>query len=115
MKKDLEILAKYENWFYTATKCDYIRALWESDFNILVPIYEKWTGSKANINNGCSKCKLDFIKKLGKLYYKNKEEYEIRQTKENISQTQNETRSEGEDRVYSKRNSRGKKQSSNKK
>lgn len=115
MEKDLEILSKYENWFYTAIKADYIRALWETDMNLMISIYEKWTGEKIKVCPTCAKSKLNFVKKLGKLYYKNKEEYEIRKTKENISQTQNETRSEGEDRVYSKRNSRGKKQSSNKK
>lgn len=73
MKNDLQILSKYENWFYSAVYCDYIRALWDSDMAILVPIYEKWTGQKTNMNNACAKCKLDFMKRFGKLYYKNKE------------------------------------------
>ena len=114
MEKDLEILSKYENWFYTAIYSDYIRALWEKDFEVLAPIYEKWTGLKANLNGSCGKCKLTFIKKLGKLYYKNKEEYEIRKAKEDISTQKNETRSEGKNRICGKANSRGKKQSNNK-
>lgn len=75
MKNDLEILSKYESWFYTAVNSDYIRALWKDDFDVLVPIYEKWTNTKSDVTMNCSKCKLSFIKKLGKLYYKNKEEY----------------------------------------
>lgn len=73
MKNDLEILSKYESWFRTAVNCDYIRALWESDFKILVPIYEKWTGRNPKLNNTCGKCKLNFMKEFGKLYFKNKE------------------------------------------
>lgn len=76
MEKDLEILKKYENWFYTAVYADYIRALWKDDFEVLIPIYEKWSGRKTNINTSCGKCKLIFLKKLGELYFKNKEEYE---------------------------------------
>lgn len=76
MQKEIEILAKYEPWFHSAVYADYMRALWQSDFDILIPIYEKWTGVKADGNMTCSKCKLNFIRKLGKLYYKNKEEYE---------------------------------------
>lgn len=76
MEKDLQILQKYESWFHSAIYSDYIRALWKSDFDVLIPIYEKWTNIKVDTNFSCGKCKLNLIKKLGKLYYKNKEEYE---------------------------------------
>lgn len=115
MEKDLEILSKYENWFYTAVKSDYIRALWKTDFDVLIPIYEKWTGLKSNINTTCGRCKLTFMKRFGELYFKNKEEYEIRKTEKNISSQTNETRGEGEDRILCKKNSRGKKSNDNKK
>lgn len=46
MKEDLQILSKYESWFHSAVYCDYIRALWDSDMAILVPIFEKWTDRK---------------------------------------------------------------------
>ena len=82
MLSDLEILSKYESWFYTAVNSDYIRALWKNDFEILVPIYEKWTNTKLNLNMSCGKCRLAFIQKLGKLYYKNKEEYESKSNSE---------------------------------
>lgn len=76
MENDLKKLEKYESWFLCAIKSDYTKALWKSDFDILIPIYKKWTNeSTANINFGCSTCKLNFIKKLGKIYFKKKEEY----------------------------------------
>lgn len=96
MKEDLEILSKYENWFYTAINLDYIRALWDNDMNLLIPIYERLTGVKANVNS-CGKCKLNFMKKLGKLYYK------IIENGENIEQ-----RSEGQSKVCSRTNSKRK-------
>lgn len=102
MKNDLEVLAKYESYFYSATQADYIRALWDSDFAILIPIYEKWTGTKSNVNKQCGKCKLDFMKKFGKLYFNNKEKMEIEDGKNT------ERRIENESEICSKINSRGK-------
>lgn len=107
MEKDLEQLSKYENWFYTSIRCDYIRALWKSDFDILIPIYEKWTNTKPRINTSCGKCVLDFIKRLGKLYYKNKEEYMKIEDGKNTEQ-----RSKGQSEVCSRINSK-RKQSKN--
>lgn len=103
MKNDLQILSKYENWFYSAVYCDYIRALWDSDMTILVPIYEKWTGQKTNMNNACAKCKLDFMKRFGKLYYKNKEENITIEDGKNTEQ-----RSEGKGEVCSRTDSKRK-------
>lgn len=75
MCKDLKILSEYESFFYTAVNSDYVRALWKSDFEILIPIYEKWTNTKADVNvNGCGTCKLKFMKKLGTLYFQKKEQ-----------------------------------------
>ena len=75
MKNKLEILSNYENNFYTAIHSDYSRALWRNDFEVMLPIYEEWTGKQEYLNQNCSKCKLSFLKRLGKLYFKNKEEY----------------------------------------
>lgn len=74
--KELELLKKYEEWFNTAINYDYISALWDGDFKILIPIYEKWIGKKEKINTKCGSCRLDFMKQLGKVYFKKLEEYE---------------------------------------
>lgn len=102
MKNDLEVLAKYESWFKSALYCDYIRALWERDFAVLIPIYEKWTGKKSNVNKQCGKCKLEFMKKFGKLYFNNKEKMELEDGKNT------ERRIEDESKICSEINSRGK-------
>jgi hypothetical protein len=75
MKKELKTLEKYENHFRTAIKFDYYTALWQADFDIIVPIYRKWTKDNNKIILSCGKCRLDFIKKMGELYFKNKEIY----------------------------------------
>lgn len=81
MENDIEQLKKYESWFHSAIEYDYMRALWDSDMKILVPIYEKWTNSKFDGNSKCSKCKLKLIKELGKLYYKKIECYDESKTR----------------------------------
>ena len=105
MIKDIEALAKYESYFYSATKADYIRALWDSDFAILIPIYEKWTGQKSNVNKQCGKCKLEFMKKFGKLYFKNKEELKLKEDAK-----VNKQGNQGKDKVCSGQNSKRSKQ-----
>lgn len=93
MINDLDILKKYENHFRSAINSNYCRAIWKSDIDVLVSIYTKWTNTKPNLNMSCSKCKLDFIKKIGKLYYTKLEEYEksktnkTREKKKNIKTT----------------------------
>lgn len=94
MKTDLEILEHYESWFHSAIYSDYTRALWKSDFDVMLPIYVKWTGTTPNINYNCSKCKLNFVKRLGKLYYKYKEEYE-KQSEQKSGQSKEIQRNEG--------------------
>lgn len=92
MEKDLEVLKPYESNFRTAINSNYSKAIWQSDMNILIGIYYKWTNTKPSINMNCSKCKLDFIKRMGKLYFKKLEEYdEKRKIQANKEQSQQET------------------------
>lgn len=102
MKNDIQVLSKYESWFTSAVYHDYMRAIWESDIKILLPIYEKWTGNKINLSSACGKCKLEFMKKLGKLYFNNKEKIELEDGKNT------EQRSEGKGEVCSRTNSKRK-------
>jgi len=82
MKKELKALEKYENHFRTAIKFDYYTALWQSDFDIIVPIYRNRTDDNNKIILSCGKCRLDFMKKMGELYLKNKKEYGTRTSSE---------------------------------
>lgn len=101
MKTDLEILDHYESWFHSAIYSDYTKALWKSDFDVMLPIYVKWTGTTPNINYNCSKCKLNFVKRLGKLYYKYKEDYE-KQSKETEGKSERTSNGSGERNIECK-------------
>lgn len=101
MKTDLEILDHYESWFHSAIYSDYTRALWKSDFDVMLPIYVKWTGTTPNINYNCSKCKLNFVKRLGKLYYKYKEDYE-KQSKQKAREISHNGNGSGEGNIECK-------------
>lgn len=91
MKEELDKLEKYESFFRTAISSDYCRALWKDDFDVLIPIYKKWTGEEMVSNMNCGACKLKFMKKLGKLYFKYKEEYGTK-SETNQEQSEQETR-----------------------
>lgn len=65
-------LRKYESYLYTAYKADYIRSLTAPQVKELSEI-----GGEIGIpyqHNGCPKCVLNFIKKLAKPYFEQKEE-----------------------------------------
>ena len=108
MKDDLEKLEKYESWFHSAVYANYIRALWADDINIMKEIYTKWTSTEISINGSCGKCKLAFVKELGKLYYKNKEIYEREQ-----EQTSGEPRLQSNPRGTSDNRCKGERSSNN--
>lgn len=72
-EKEWEILEKYDDRFYTAVYCQYIRAIWESDLKLLLPIYERVTEGKCNVCINCSSGKLKFMTVFGKIYFEQKE------------------------------------------
>lgn len=102
MREDIERLSRYESYFNSAIHADYIRALWDSDMKLLISIYEKWVGNKYTGCITCGKAKLDFMKRLGELYFKNKE---LLMEKENGKDIERGPEEEGE--VCKQVNSRG--------
>ena len=80
MKANLfKILEKYDSYFITASKADFIRGLTTTQLNELIGvaaelgIYYK--------NNHCPKCTLEFMKKLAVPYFEHKENVEKKQAK----------------------------------
>lgn len=70
-------LRKYENYLYTSINANYIRGLSMPQVNELTAI-----GSELDIkykHNGCPKCMLEFVKKLAKPYFEQKEKLELKQ------------------------------------
>lgn len=74
-----KILEKYDSYFITASKADFIRGLTTTQLNELIGvanelgIYYK--------NNHCPKCVLEFMKKLAVPYFEHKENAEKKQAK----------------------------------
>lgn len=66
-KTDLKTLQPYESHFKTA-KLGYIRGIYHSDIQLLLPLYNK-LGYKLN-NPNCADCILVMFKKLGEAYDK---------------------------------------------
>ena len=74
-----KILEKYDSYFITASKADFIRGLTTTQLNELIAvapelgIYYK--------NNHCPKCTLTFMKQLAVPYFEHKENLEKKQAK----------------------------------
>lgn len=79
-----KILEKYDSYFLTASKADFIRGLTTTQLNELIGvanelgIYYK--------NNHCPKCTLEFMKKLAVPYFEHKENVEKKQAKKSKEQ-----------------------------
>lgn len=68
-KKELAVLEKYESYFRTALKSDYIRNLTDAQCDELLKIYERASGRKYPLCKRCGTSKLAFIKEVGKKYF----------------------------------------------
>ena len=81
MKANLfKTLEKYDSYFLTASKADFIRALTTPQLNELTAV-----GAELGIyykNNHCPKCTLEFMKKLAVPYFEHKENVEKKQAKQ---------------------------------
>lgn len=79
-----KILEKYDSYFITASKADFIRGLTTTQLNELIAI-----GNELGIyykNNHCPKCTLEFMKKLAVPYFEHKENLEKKQAKKSTVQ-----------------------------
>lgn len=80
MKANLfKTLEKYDSYFLTASKADFIRGLTTPQLDELIAV-----GAEVGVyykNNHCPKCTLDFMKKLAVPYFEHKESLEKKSTK----------------------------------
>lgn len=73
-QEEISYLSNFERNFYTAMQANFTRAITESDITKMQEIYEKETGAKLQFCKHCASGIVPFLQKLGKLYYKAKEE-----------------------------------------
>lgn len=75
-KDQMEVLAKYEPYFHTATKANYTRNPGRAGLTEMHRIFKSATGSAISLNTGCGHCIYSLVKAVAVAYYKDKEELE---------------------------------------
>ena len=78
-KKELAVLEKYETYFRSTLKHNYIRNLTDTQCDELLKIYERANnGKKYPLCKRCGTSKLAFVKEVGKKYFQQtKQDIEI--------------------------------------
>ena len=81
-KEQVEALAKYEPYFFTATKANYTRNPGRVALQEMHGIFKSATNSAIRLNTGCGHCIYSLVKAVAVAYYKDKEELEALAAKE---------------------------------
>ena len=81
-KDQMEVLAKYEPYFHTATKANYTRNPGRAGLTEMHRIFKSATGSAMSLNTGCGHCIYNLVKAVGVAYYKDKAELDALAAKE---------------------------------
>jgi hypothetical protein len=71
-KKQIETLAPYESYFESATIANYVRNIPADKIATIKEIWEKASGEKVKEKLTCGACLLNFMKRVGQNYYKDK-------------------------------------------
>ncbi len=69
-------VAAYERQLQVAVRSKYLRNIGRSGLAVLVPIYERVSGSRQRVNDNCAACILGFLQRLGAIYFADKTELE---------------------------------------
>lgn len=63
-------MAEYEDVFYTAVNCDFVRMGGYERKKAVSDLYSKVFNKKSGILDGCGRCLLNDTKRLGEVYFK---------------------------------------------
>lgn len=74
-REQIETLKPYEEYFESATVANYVRNIPGNKTLIIKETWEKASGEIIREKLTCGVCLLNFIKKVGQHYYKDKEKY----------------------------------------
>lgn len=72
-KEQLQELAPFEEYFASATIANYVRNIPGDKITKIKSIWETASGEKVREKLTCGACLLNFIKRVGQNYYKDKE------------------------------------------
>ena len=71
-KQQIEELAPYESYFESATIANYVRNIPGDKISKIKEIWEAASGEKVKEKLTCGACLLNFMKRVGSNYYKDK-------------------------------------------
>lgn len=71
-KKQIETLAPYEEYFESATIANYVRNIPGDKLQVIKQTWEEASGEKVREKLTCGACLLNFMKRVGQNYYKDK-------------------------------------------
>lgn len=71
-KKQIEALAPYESYFESAVIANYVRNIPADKISVIKNIWETASGEKVKEKLTCGACLLNFMKRVGQNYYKDK-------------------------------------------
>ena len=86
-KAQMSVLSKYEPYFKTAVYCDYIRAVRRVDSEMVAQIWRDAKDAEFRFNPSCGGCVLDLFKKVGTVYFAEKELQELEAEKKKQKRT----------------------------
>lgn len=80
-KEQLDILAKWEESFFTATVGKYYRNIATRSLDTIKAVYDEVADKPFGANWSCNHCVLSFLQMVGKKYYEDKKAYEEKAAK----------------------------------
>lgn len=75
-QEEIATLSKWELNMRTAVRSKYLRHVGRMAIETMVPIYERATGYRVRVNSNCGACVLDFLQRMGAVYFADLEEIE---------------------------------------
>ena len=72
--EQFKALQPYEEFVITMLRSEWTRHPGDSALDLMAAIYSKVSGSKVNLNKGCSSCIMNLIKDIGSIYMTDKKE-----------------------------------------
>lgn len=111
-REQIEKLNKYRNTFETALNSGFARNIGSIALREIESIYDAAYGSHYKYNAGCSVCVLNFLKRVGKEFFKDEEVY-IKQAEELAMQQNNQSDLQTEEAPKKNKRTRKKKEDEN--
>lgn len=76
-KEELDVLAEYESRFRTSMELGYTRNLEPRYIKIIQETYSAAMGEPISVNATCSHCVVEFMKRVGKKYFEDKQAIDV--------------------------------------